>query len=65
MVWVILVYVDMVYGFYGHSFLFLVGCFSMIIWTPTVLNVFYACFFNFCIWDLFSAIEHVSHGKVL
>ena len=49
MVGVIFVYVDMVYGFYGYSFLCLVGCFSMIIWTPTVLSVLYACVLYFCI----------------
>ena len=40
----------MVYGFYGYSFLCLVGCFSMIIWTPTVLSVLYACvsYFRSC-----------------
>ena len=27
----------------------LVGCFSMIIWTPTVLSVLYACVLYFCI----------------
>ena len=26
-------------GSYGYSFLCLVGCFSLIIWTPTVLSV--------------------------
>ena len=36
-------------GFYGYSFLCLVGCFSMIIWTPTVLSVLYACVLYFCI----------------
>ena len=36
-------------GFYGYSFLCLVGCFSMIIWTPTVLSVLYACVLHFCI----------------
>ena len=35
-------------NFYGYSFLCLVGCFSMIIWTPTVLSVLYACVV-FCI----------------
>ena len=45
--WVIFVYVDRVYGFYGYSFLCLVGCFSMIIWTPTVLSVLYACVLYF------------------
>ena len=42
-------YVDTVYGFYGYSFLCLVGCFSMITWTPTVLSVLYACVSYFCI----------------
>ena len=36
-------------GVYGYSFLCLVGCFSMIIWTPTVLSVLYACVLYFCI----------------
>ena len=39
------VYVDMVCGFYGYSFFML----SMIIWTPTVLSVLYACVSYFCI----------------
>ena len=43
---VICVYVNTVYGFY-EGFLCLVGCFNMIIWTPTVLSVFYACVFFF------------------
>ena len=29
-------------GFMGILFLCLVGCFSMIIWTPTVLSALYA-----------------------
>ena len=62
MVGAIFVYVDTVYGFYGYSFLSLVGCFSMIIWTPTVLSVLYACVLYL---HMFSAIEHVSHGKAL
>ena len=36
-------------GFMGILFLCLVGCFSMIIWTPTVLSVLYACISYFCI----------------
>ena len=36
-------------GFYGYSFLCLVGCFNMIIWTPTVLSVLYARVLYFCI----------------
>ena len=41
--------VDTVYGFYGYSFLYLVGCFSMIIWTHAVLSVLSACVLYFCI----------------
>ena len=73
MVDVIFVYADTVFGFYGYSFLLLVGCFSMIIWTLAVLSVLHAC--ALCFWffflllllylHLFSAIEHVSHGKAL
>ena len=48
MVGVIVVYVDTVYWFY-ILFLCLIGCFSMIIWTPTVLSVLYACVLYFCI----------------
>ena len=40
MVRVIFVHADTVFGFYGYSFLCLVGCFSMIIWTPVVLSVY-------------------------
>ena len=49
MVGVIFVYVDTVYVFYGYSFLSLVGCVSMIIWTPAVLSVLYAYVLYFCI----------------
>ena len=49
MVGVIFVSVDRVYWFYGYSFLCLIGCFSVIIWTLTVLRVLYACVFYFCI----------------
>ena len=49
MVWVIFLYVDTVFGFYGCSFLCLVGCFSMIILTPAVSSVLYACVLYFCI----------------
>ena len=38
------VYVDVVFGFYGYLFV----CFSMIIWTP-VLSVLCACVLYFCI----------------
>ena len=39
MVGVIYVYVDMVIGFMGNFFNCLVGCFSMIVWTPAILSV--------------------------
>ena len=65
MVWVIFLYVDTVFGFMGTLFLCLVGCFSMIILTPAVLSVLYACVLYFFNLHLFSAIEHVSHGKAL
>ena len=45
-------YFDMVLGFYGYFFLFLnclVGCLSMIVWTPAVSGVLYACVLKFCI----------------
>ena len=48
MVGVIFVYVDTVFGFYGF-FNCLVGCFSMIVWTPAVLSVLHACVLYFCI----------------
>ena len=55
---VIYVYVDTVFGFHGFVvvvfsvFVFfncLVGCFSMIVWTPAVLSVLYACVWHFSI----------------
>ena len=50
MVGVVFVYVDTVlWVFMGILMLCLFGCFSMIIWTPTVLSVFYACVLYFCI----------------
>ena len=51
MVRIIHVHVDTVLGFYGYFFFFncLVGCFSMIVWTPSVLGVLYACVLYFCI----------------
>ena len=50
MVGVIFVYIDTVYWFYGFFFFFcLIGCFTMIIWTPPVLSVLYASVLYFCI----------------
>ena len=63
MVGAIYVYVGTVFGFHGYFFLNCsVGCFSMIVRTPAVLSVLYACVSYLY---LFSAIEHVSHGKAL
>ena len=43
-------YVDTVFGFYVFGFFFcLVGCLRMIVWTPAVLGVLYACVLYFCI----------------
>ena len=58
MVGVIYAYVDIVFGFHC-----LVGCFSMIAWTSAVLSVLYTSVLYFLHLRLFSAIEHVSHGK--
>ena len=63
MVGVVFVYFDTVYE---YSFLCLAGCFSMIIWTPTVCFECLICMcFVFLYLHPFSAIEHVSHGKAL
>ena len=52
-------------GFVGVLFFFLIGCFSMIVWTPTVLGCLICMRFLFLYLHLFSAIEHISHGKAL
>ena len=62
--WVIFVYVEAVYWFYGCSFLCLIGCFSMIVWTPVFECLTCMCFL-FLYLHLFSTTEHVSHGKAL
>ena len=63
--WVIFVYVDAIYWFHGCSLLCLIGCFSMIVWTPTVFGFLICTRSIFLYLHLFSAIEHVSHGKAL
>ena len=60
MVGVIYVYVDTVFGFYRYFLNCLVGCFSIIVWTPAILHVFRILYMH-----LFSATEHVSYGKAL
>ena len=65
MVGVVFVYVDTVYGFLWVFFLCLVGCFSMIYldtYCFACLIVICMCFV-FLYLHLFSATEHVSHGK--
>ena len=50
------------------SFFFLhclVGCLSTVVWTHAALGVLHACVLSFLHLYLFSATEHVSHGKVL
>ena len=49
MVGVIYVYVVTVFGFYGFFLNCLVGCFNIIVWTPAVLSVLFACLLYFCI----------------
>ena len=50
---------------YMGVFLCLIGCFSMIVWTPTVFECLICMRFLFLYLHLFSATEHVSHGKAL
>ena len=69
MVGVTFVYVGTVYWFYRYSFLCLIRCFSMIIWTPTVLSVI-ACVLYFCIrtcsarWSMFH-VERRSRNTLI
>ena len=56
---------DAVYWFCGCSFFCLIECFSMIVWTSTVFECLICIHFLFLCLHLFSAIEHVSHGKAL
>ena len=60
MVGVIFVYVDTVYWFYGYSFFCLIGCFSMIVWIPSVLSVLYACVLYFCICSAQLSMFHME-----
>ena len=46
MVGIIYVYFDTVFVCFFNG---LVGCLSMIVWTPAVLGVLYACVLYFCI----------------
>ena len=61
---VVSVYVDTVYGFlWAFFFLCVVGCFSMIIWTPTVLSVLYymhVLYFCICTWSAQLSMFHME-----
>ena len=46
-------------------FFSLIGCFSMTVWTPTAFGCLTWMRFLFSYLHLFSATEHVSHGKAL
>ena len=38
------------YGYFCFSFFYCsIGCLSMIVWTPAVLDVLYACVLHFCV----------------
>ena len=52
-------------GFVGVLFFCLIGCFSMIVWIPTVFECLICMRFLFLYLHLFNAIAHVSHGKAL
>ena len=69
MVRITYVYIDTVFGSYGTFLLThlycLVGCLNMMVWTNAVLGVLDACVLTFLYLHLFSATEHVSHGKAL
>ena len=65
MVGVIFVYFDTVHGFYGYSFLCLVGCFRHDYLDTYCFGCLLCMCFVFLYLHLFSAIEHVSHGKAL
>ena len=68
MVGVILVYTDMVFGFYGF-FLFLLLLLSWMFQHDYLDTSWFECLicmcFDFFYLHLFSAFEHVSHGKAL
>ena len=57
--WVIFVYVNAIYWFYGCSFFFffdcLIGCFSMIVWTPTVFECLICMLFSIFV---FAPVQH-------
>ena len=67
--WVFLCTLMRYIGFMGVLFSYcLTGCFSMMVWTHTVfecLKSYMHAFSIFLYLHLFSAIEHVSHGKAL
>ena len=65
MVGVIFVHVDTVYGFYGYSFFMLSWLFQRDYLDNYCFECLICMCFLFLYLHLFSAIEHVSRGKVL
>ena len=60
-----LVYVDAVYGFYGYSFFMLSWMFQHDYLDTYCFECLVCMCFIFLYLHLFSAVEHVSHGKAL
>ena len=58
-------YGDAVYWFCGCSFFCLIGCFSMIVWTPTVFVCLICTHFLFLYLHLFSTIERFTWKSAL
>ena len=65
MVGVIFVYVDTVYGFYGYSVFMLSWMFQHDYLDTYCFECLICMGFVFLYLHLFSAIEHVSHGKAI
>ena len=65
MVWVIFLYVDTVFGFYGYSFSMLSRMFQHDGFDTCCFECLICMCFVFLYLHLFSAIEHVSYGKAL
>ena len=51
--------------FFSCSFYCSVGNLSMIVWTPAVWGVLYACVLHLCIFTCSAQLRHVSHGMAL
>ena len=65
MVGIIFVYADTVFGFYGYSFVMLSWMFQHDYLDTCCSECLICMCFVFLYLQLFSTIEHVSHGKAL